>query len=151
MRVIAVTFCVTLAASLAARQGPTSMAAFQVCLQVWLAVSLLADGLAVAGQVRYYFVQSMPCYVTTWWFHSKTVDKIAMISTWIMFSCMKKLKRFWITWVILWIHFHFSMHTFLWKMGNWLSCKKTWLGMKWAIESHNFLMFSMASWIINME
>ncbi|CAJ1955648.1 unnamed protein product [Sphenostylis stenocarpa] len=50
MRVIAVTFCVTLAASLAARQGSTSMAAFQVCLQVWLAVSLLADGLAVAGQ-----------------------------------------------------------------------------------------------------
>ncbi|KAL3618723.1 Protein DETOXIFICATION 42 [Castilleja foliolosa] len=26
------------------------MAAFQVCLQVWLATSLLADGLAVAGQ-----------------------------------------------------------------------------------------------------
>ncbi|KAI4322098.1 hypothetical protein L6164_021819 [Bauhinia variegata] len=49
-RVIAVTFCVTLAASLAARQGSTSMAAFQVCLQVWLATSLLADGLAVAGQ-----------------------------------------------------------------------------------------------------
>lgn len=46
------TFCVTLAASLAARQGATSMAAFQVCLQVWLATSLLADGLAVAGQVR---------------------------------------------------------------------------------------------------
>ncbi|EXB93303.1 MATE efflux family protein 1 [Morus notabilis] len=50
MRVVAVTFCVTLAASLAARQGSTSMAAFQVCLQVWLATSLLADGLAVAGQ-----------------------------------------------------------------------------------------------------
>ncbi|XP_057433886.1 protein DETOXIFICATION 42-like [Lotus japonicus] len=50
MRVIAVTFCVTLAASLAARQGATSMAAFQVCLQIWLTVSLLADGLAVAGQ-----------------------------------------------------------------------------------------------------
>ncbi|KAK9939682.1 hypothetical protein M0R45_016371 [Rubus argutus] len=50
MRVIAVTFCVTLAASLAARKGPTSMAAFQVCLQIWLATSLLADGLAVAGQ-----------------------------------------------------------------------------------------------------
>ncbi|PSR86824.1 Protein DETOXIFICATION like [Actinidia chinensis var. chinensis] len=50
MRGVAVTFCVTLAASLAARQGPTSMAAFQVCLQVWLATSLLADGLAVAGQ-----------------------------------------------------------------------------------------------------
>ncbi|KAA8528088.1 hypothetical protein F0562_035043 [Nyssa sinensis] len=50
MRVIAVTFCVTLAASMAARQGSTSMAAFQVCLQVWLATSLLADGLAVSGQ-----------------------------------------------------------------------------------------------------
>ncbi|KAA8549747.1 hypothetical protein F0562_001235 [Nyssa sinensis] len=50
MRVIAATFCVTLAASMAARLGSTSMAAFQVCLQVWLATSLLADGLAVAGQ-----------------------------------------------------------------------------------------------------
>ncbi|XP_057982153.1 protein DETOXIFICATION 42-like [Malania oleifera] len=50
VRVIAVTFCVTLAASLAARQGSISMAAFQVCLQIWLSTSLLADGLAVAGQ-----------------------------------------------------------------------------------------------------
>ncbi|XP_010278990.1 PREDICTED: protein DETOXIFICATION 42-like [Nelumbo nucifera] len=49
-RVIAVTFCVTLAASMAARHGSTSMAAFQVCLQIWLATSLVADGLAVAGQ-----------------------------------------------------------------------------------------------------
>ncbi|XP_020590764.1 protein DETOXIFICATION 42-like isoform X2 [Phalaenopsis equestris] len=49
-RVIAVTFCVTLAASLAAHHGPTPMAAFQICLQVWLSTSLLADGLAVAGQ-----------------------------------------------------------------------------------------------------
>lgn len=51
LRVIAATFCVTLAASMAARLGSTSMAAFQICLQVWLAASLLADGLAVAGQV----------------------------------------------------------------------------------------------------
>ncbi|KAL3534285.1 hypothetical protein ACH5RR_002746 [Cinchona calisaya] len=50
LRVIAATFCVTLAASFAARLGTTSMAAFQVCLQVWLATSLLADGLAVSGQ-----------------------------------------------------------------------------------------------------
>ncbi|XP_010544217.1 PREDICTED: protein DETOXIFICATION 42-like isoform X2 [Tarenaya hassleriana] len=50
VRVMAVTFCVTLSASLAARDGPIPMAAFQVCLQVWLATSLLADGLAVAGQ-----------------------------------------------------------------------------------------------------
>ncbi|KAG9150702.1 hypothetical protein Leryth_008146 [Lithospermum erythrorhizon] len=49
-RVIAVTFCVTLAASMAARLGTTSMAAFQICLQVWMTSSLLADGLAVAGQ-----------------------------------------------------------------------------------------------------
>lgn len=50
-RVIAVTFCVTLSASLAARHGPIPMAAFQICLQLWLSTSLLADGLAVAGQV----------------------------------------------------------------------------------------------------
>ncbi|XP_059311021.1 protein DETOXIFICATION 43-like isoform X3 [Lycium ferocissimum] len=49
-RVVAVTSCVTLAASMAARLGSTPMAAFQVCLQVWLTSSLLADGLAVAGQ-----------------------------------------------------------------------------------------------------
>ncbi|KAL8129341.1 hypothetical protein V2J09_018496 [Rumex salicifolius] len=46
MRVVAATFCVTLAASMAAHQGSTSMAAFQV----WLTTSLLADGLAVAAQ-----------------------------------------------------------------------------------------------------
>ncbi|KAK7243554.1 hypothetical protein RIF29_38356 [Crotalaria pallida] len=49
-RIVAVTFCVTLAASLATRLGPIKMAAFQTCLQVWLTASLLADGLAVAGQ-----------------------------------------------------------------------------------------------------
>ncbi|KAL5156097.1 Protein DETOXIFICATION 42 [Glycine soja] len=48
--------CVT--ASLATRQGPTSRAAFQV----WLAVSLLADGLAVARQ----FIASK----ITCWFHA---------------------------------------------------------------------------------
>ncbi|TXG55776.1 hypothetical protein EZV62_017089 [Acer yangbiense] len=49
-RTVAVTICVTLAASKAARLGTTPMAAFQICLQVWLTSSLLADGLAVAGQ-----------------------------------------------------------------------------------------------------
>ncbi|KAG0462409.1 hypothetical protein HPP92_020885 [Vanilla planifolia] len=49
-RVIAVTFCITLSASMAARLGSVPMAAFQICLQVWLTISLLADGLAVAGQ-----------------------------------------------------------------------------------------------------
>ncbi|XP_065871989.1 protein DETOXIFICATION 43-like [Euphorbia lathyris] len=50
VRVIAATICVTLAASRAARLGPSPMAAFQVCLQVWMTSSLLADGLAVAAQ-----------------------------------------------------------------------------------------------------
>ncbi|KAL8109682.1 protein DETOXIFICATION 43-like [Apium graveolens] len=49
-RVIAATSCVTLATSLAARLGTTPMAGFQVCLQVWMTSSLLADALAVAGQ-----------------------------------------------------------------------------------------------------
>ncbi|CAN1787672.1 Protein DETOXIFICATION 43 [Linum perenne] len=49
-KVIAATICVTFAASRAARLGSTPMAAFQICLQVWLTSSLLADGLAVAGQ-----------------------------------------------------------------------------------------------------
>ncbi|GAB2289038.1 Protein DETOXIFICATION 42 [Dionaea muscipula] len=49
-RVVAVTVCVTLSASMAARLGSTPMAAFQICLQVWMTSSLLADGLAVAGQ-----------------------------------------------------------------------------------------------------
>jgi len=51
VKVGAATFCVTLSASLAARKGSTTMAAFQICLQIWMATSLLADGLAVAGQV----------------------------------------------------------------------------------------------------
>ncbi|XP_061353404.1 protein DETOXIFICATION 43-like isoform X2 [Gastrolobium bilobum] len=49
-RVVAVTFCMTFAASLAARLGSIPMAAFQPLLQIWLASSLLADGLAVAVQ-----------------------------------------------------------------------------------------------------
>ena len=55
-RVIAATGCVTLAASLAARQGDTIMAAFQISNQVWMSTSLLADGLAVAGQVHIYII-----------------------------------------------------------------------------------------------
>ncbi|KAL2599870.1 hypothetical protein AAZV13_10G078300 [Glycine max] len=50
LRVIAVTFCVTLATSLVARLGSIPMAAFQTCLQVWLTSSLLADSLVVTVQ-----------------------------------------------------------------------------------------------------
>ncbi|XLU27955.1 hypothetical protein S245_064021 [Arachis hypogaea] len=49
-KVIAASFCATLASSLAARLGAIPMAAFQTCLQVWLTSSLIADGLAVAVQ-----------------------------------------------------------------------------------------------------
>nr|CAD1817740.1 unnamed protein product [Ananas comosus var. bracteatus] len=62
-RVIAATFCVTLAASMAARQGSIPMAAFQICLQIWLATSLLADGLAVAGQVDYLLISLLTDYL----------------------------------------------------------------------------------------
>lgn len=36
---------------MAARYGPVAMAAHQICMQVWLAVSLLTDALAASGQV----------------------------------------------------------------------------------------------------
>lgn len=41
----------TLATSLAAREGPVPMAGYEICLQVWLTISLLNDALALAGQV----------------------------------------------------------------------------------------------------
>ncbi|KAI8010581.1 IN2-2 protein [Camellia lanceoleosa] len=40
----------TLGTSMAAHQGTVAMAAHQICLQVWLAVSLLMDALATSGQ-----------------------------------------------------------------------------------------------------
>ncbi|XWS55479.1 hypothetical protein CRYUN_Cryun09bG0003600 [Craigia yunnanensis] len=41
----------TLATSLAARQGPIPMAVHQICIQVWLAVSLLTDALVLSAQI----------------------------------------------------------------------------------------------------
>lgn len=41
----------TLATSMAARQGPVAMAAHQICFQIWLAVSLITDALAASSQV----------------------------------------------------------------------------------------------------
>ncbi|XP_031498628.1 protein DETOXIFICATION 44, chloroplastic-like isoform X2 [Nymphaea colorata] len=49
-RTIAVLSTFTLGTSMAARQGPIPMAAHQICLQIWLAVSLLNDSLALSGQ-----------------------------------------------------------------------------------------------------
>lgn len=50
-RTVAVLTTTTLATSLAAREGPVHMAGFQICFEVWLAISLLTDALALAGQV----------------------------------------------------------------------------------------------------
>ncbi|KAJ1273710.1 hypothetical protein BS78_05G005700 [Paspalum vaginatum] len=49
-RTIAVLLTLTLSTSLAAREGPVPMAAYEICLQVWLTISLLNDALALAGQ-----------------------------------------------------------------------------------------------------
>ncbi|MCO5578121.1 hypothetical protein L7F22_031959 [Adiantum nelumboides] len=49
-RSTAVMLSMTLATSQAARQGAIPMAAHQICMQVWLAASLLSDAIALAGQ-----------------------------------------------------------------------------------------------------
>ncbi|KAF8011344.1 hypothetical protein BT93_J1828 [Corymbia citriodora subsp. variegata] len=49
-RTIAAVMTITLSTSMAARQGALAMAAHQICLQVWLSVSLLVDAQAAAGQ-----------------------------------------------------------------------------------------------------
>ncbi|XVE62084.1 hypothetical protein DITRI_Ditri06bG0091000 [Diplodiscus trichospermus] len=49
-RTIATLGTLTLATSLAAREGPIPMAGYQICIQVWLAISLLTDALALSGQ-----------------------------------------------------------------------------------------------------
>ncbi|XP_058091056.1 protein DETOXIFICATION 45, chloroplastic-like isoform X2 [Magnolia sinica] len=49
-RTLSVLITMTLGTSMAARQGPLAMAAHQICLQVWLAVSLLSDALALSSQ-----------------------------------------------------------------------------------------------------
>ena len=55
-RTIAVLLTMTLSTSLAAREGPVPMAGHQLCLQVWLTISLLNDALALAGQVCTFYV-----------------------------------------------------------------------------------------------
>ncbi|KAL5550736.1 hypothetical protein UlMin_000912, partial [Ulmus minor] len=49
-RTVAVLVTTTLATSVAAREGPIHMAGYQICIEVWLALSLLNDALALAGQ-----------------------------------------------------------------------------------------------------
>ncbi|KAK7339966.1 hypothetical protein VNO77_20656 [Canavalia gladiata] len=49
-RTLAVFTTITLSTSIAAKQGPIPMAGHQICMQVWLSISLLTDALALAGQ-----------------------------------------------------------------------------------------------------
>ncbi|KAK4284904.1 hypothetical protein QN277_001674 [Acacia crassicarpa] len=49
-RTLSVLMTMTLGTSMAARQGPVAMAAHQIWMQVWLAVSLLTDALATSAQ-----------------------------------------------------------------------------------------------------
>ncbi|KAJ9549029.1 hypothetical protein OSB04_021572 [Centaurea solstitialis] len=49
-RSLAILVTMTLSTSVAAREGPVAMAGHQICLEVWLALSLLTDALALAGQ-----------------------------------------------------------------------------------------------------
>jgi Na+-driven multidrug efflux pump len=55
-RTLAVFITMTLTTSLAANQGPIPMAGHQICMQVWLSISLLTDALALAGQVGSYYI-----------------------------------------------------------------------------------------------
>ncbi|XVF76888.1 hypothetical protein PTKIN_Ptkin13bG0303300 [Pterospermum kingtungense] len=61
-RTMATLGTLTLATSLAARQGPVPMAGHQICIQVWLAVSLLTDALALSGQALLATEYSQPNY-----------------------------------------------------------------------------------------
>lgn len=71
-RTLSILLTMTIGTSMAARQGPTAMAAHQICLQVWLAVSLLADALAVSAQAMIASSYAILDY--------KRVQKIAMFA-----------------------------------------------------------------------
>uniref|UniRef100_M8BZT5 Protein DETOXIFICATION n=1 Tax=Aegilops tauschii TaxID=37682 RepID=M8BZT5_AEGTA len=71
-RTLSILLTMTIGTSMAARQGPTAMAAHQICLQVWLAVSLLADALAVSAQALIASSYAILDY--------KRVQKVAMFS-----------------------------------------------------------------------
>ncbi|KAM3223139.1 hypothetical protein ACQJBY_056852 [Aegilops geniculata] len=71
-RTLSILLTMTIGTSMAARQGPTAMAAHQICLQVWLAVSLLADALAVSAQALIASSYAILDY--------KRVQKVAMYS-----------------------------------------------------------------------
>ncbi|KAJ1283554.1 hypothetical protein BS78_03G137400 [Paspalum vaginatum] len=71
-RTLSILLTMTIGTSMAARQGPTAMAAHQICLQLWLAVSLLADALAISAQAMIASSYAMLNY--------KRVQKIAIFA-----------------------------------------------------------------------
>ncbi|CAI8612748.1 unnamed protein product [Vicia faba] len=62
-RTLAVFITITLTTSLAANQGPIPMAGHEICMQVWLSISLLTDALALAGQTLLASSYSLGHYV----------------------------------------------------------------------------------------
>uniref|UniRef100_A0A0E0MBK0 Protein DETOXIFICATION n=1 Tax=Oryza punctata TaxID=4537 RepID=A0A0E0MBK0_ORYPU len=64
-RTIAVVLTFTVSTSLAAREGSVPMAGYEICLQVWLTISLLNDALALAGQLFAGAVSSAVLLVAT--------------------------------------------------------------------------------------
>ncbi|KAH8498011.1 hypothetical protein H0E87_017073 [Populus deltoides] len=63
-RTLSVLMTMTLATSMAARQGVVAMAAHQICMQIWLAVSLLTDAFAGSGQALIASYSSEGDYMT---------------------------------------------------------------------------------------
>ena len=61
-RTLSVLITTTLGTAMAARQGALAMAAHQICVQVWLAVSLLSDALAVSAQVQLFLAMHFFLY-----------------------------------------------------------------------------------------
>lgn len=73
-RTMAVLATTTVATSLAAREGSVTMAGYQICFQVWLALSLLTDALALAGQALLASDYSQGNYYQAQKVVSKTVE-----------------------------------------------------------------------------
>ncbi|CAN0845422.1 Protein DETOXIFICATION 45, chloroplastic [Linum grandiflorum] len=62
-RTLAVLTTMTLATAMAAREGTLAMAGHQICMQVWLAVSLLTDAVALSAQAMVASYSSKRDYV----------------------------------------------------------------------------------------
>uniref|UniRef100_A0A2C9WL60 Polysaccharide biosynthesis protein C-terminal domain-containing protein n=1 Tax=Manihot esculenta TaxID=3983 RepID=A0A2C9WL60_MANES len=64
-RTLAAVLTITLSTSMAAHQGALAMAAHQICLQVWLSVSLLVDAQAASCQAPSLFNHNLPLLLSS--------------------------------------------------------------------------------------